>query len=160
MEKFFLGSFYYRRMDEPNFTVKNTKHLNYNLSNLTATSQYIGYVTAVNENGESLPSETLMAWTDPAFPPVVEQPIVHPAGIILEGSSMTVMCHALAAPMPTISMYVGGVLVDKRQTRQLISIVSNVTRSMNSVSCQAENGYGDPHQSSRRLLIGREFCFS
>jgi hypothetical protein len=30
------------------------------------------YVTAISEKGQSLPSETLIAWTDPAYPAFVE----------------------------------------------------------------------------------------
>ena len=34
--------------------------------------------------GESLPSETLIAWTDPAFPAFVEAPTIHPINMVTE----------------------------------------------------------------------------
>lgn len=40
--------------------------------NLSPNTQYIIYVTAITEKGASMPSETLIAWTDPAYPAFVE----------------------------------------------------------------------------------------
>jgi len=42
------------------------------LKKLSPNTQYIIYVTGTNEKGESSPSETLIAWTDPAHSPFVE----------------------------------------------------------------------------------------
>lgn len=42
------------------------------IENLNPNTQYIVYVTAVSKKGQSLPSETLIAWTDPAYPAFVE----------------------------------------------------------------------------------------
>lgn len=42
------------------------------LKDLTPNTQYIVYVEAVTDKGVSLPSETLIAWTDPAYPAFVE----------------------------------------------------------------------------------------
>lgn len=42
------------------------------IENLNPNTQYIVYVTAISKKGESLPSETLIAWTDPAYPAFVE----------------------------------------------------------------------------------------
>ena len=78
-------SFYYRAREETTFRVLPTSVTSFRFNNLTASSQYIMYVTALNENGESRPSETLIAWTDPAFEPIVEAPIIHPINIVLEG---------------------------------------------------------------------------
>lgn len=44
----------------------------YTIDNLSPNSQYIVYIVAVAKNGNSLPSETLIAWTDPAYPAFVE----------------------------------------------------------------------------------------
>lgn len=44
----------------------------YTLDNLQPNSQYIIYIVANSKNGKSLPSETLIAWTDPAYPAFVE----------------------------------------------------------------------------------------
>lgn len=40
--------------------------------NLKPNSQHIIYVVAIGEKGESLPSETLVAFTDPALPAFVD----------------------------------------------------------------------------------------
>lgn len=42
------------------------------ISDLNPNTQYIVYVTAITEKGMSMPSETLIAWTDPAYPAFVE----------------------------------------------------------------------------------------
>jgi hypothetical protein len=42
------------------------------IEGLNPNTQYIVYVTAISEKGQSLPSETLIAWTDPAYPAFVE----------------------------------------------------------------------------------------
>lgn len=53
--------------------IKNETDLtSVSLENLKPNSQFIIYVTARTEKGESIPSETLIAWTDPAHSPYVE----------------------------------------------------------------------------------------
>ena len=141
--------------NESTFKMEETNSLSYRLVNLTANTQHIIYITASNGNGESRPSETLIAWTDPAFAPLVELPTIHPINIILEGGSMTVLCVAMGTPMPTVSLYVSGNLIHQEKTRHLVTVLTNVTRSMNSVTCYAENGYGQPSQASKRVIIGR-----
>lgn len=42
------------------------------LENLNPNTQYIVFVTAHGKKGKSQPSETLIAWTDPAYPAFVE----------------------------------------------------------------------------------------
>jgi len=42
------------------------------MNNLKPSSQHVLYVEAVGERGDSLPSETLVAWTDPALPAFVD----------------------------------------------------------------------------------------
>ena len=42
------------------------------LQDLLPNTQYVIYVTATNDMGTSRPSETLLAWTDPAYPAFVE----------------------------------------------------------------------------------------
>ena len=68
---------------------------------------------------------------------------------------MTVLCVAMGTPMPTVSLYVSGNLIHQEKTRHLVTVLTNVTRSMNSVTCYAENGYGQPSQASKRVIIGR-----
>ena len=56
---------------------------------------------------ESLPSETVVAWTDPIVGAVAEPPKVTPY-IIREGDSFQVLCIGLGNPIPTVSLYVDG----------------------------------------------------
>nr|CAD7399847.1 unnamed protein product [Timema cristinae] len=178
---------------------------------LSPNTQYIIYVTAVSKNGQSLPSETLIAWTDPAYPAFVEvqilqrarpdfhgtaispkivrvqgcitsnghwpkhrenpgltkvglplaiaksavlyPPTVHPINLVMEGSSMTILCIAMGTPMPTISLYISGRLVRQETTRHMVTVVHNVTKDMDQISCYADNGYGTPMQASRKITI-------
>lgn len=148
-------TFYYRKRDDKSFNASSTTITSYRLDNLTASSQHIFYVTASNDNGESRPSETLMAWTDPAYEAVVEVPTIHPMNIVLEGGSMTVICVAMGTPMPTVSLYISGVLIRQEKTRHMVAVLSNVTRSMNHITCYANNGYGQTSEAFKRIIIGR-----
>lgn len=58
--------------ETPTYNVTQTGASALRLENLTPNTQYILYVTATNDMGESRPSETLLAWTDPAYPAFVE----------------------------------------------------------------------------------------
>jgi hypothetical protein len=55
-----------------NFTIVDTKLLWVRLPNLLPNSQHIIYINAIGSKGTSLPSETLVAWTDPAIPAVID----------------------------------------------------------------------------------------
>lgn len=147
------------------------------IENLNPNTQYIVYVSAISKKGESLPSETLIAWTDPAYPAFVEvytrqytfksitayikrflqPPTVHPINLVMEGSSMTILCIAMGTPMPTISLYISGRLVRQETTRHMVTVVHNVTRDMDQISCYADNGYGTPMQASRKITISRKY---
>ena len=56
---------------------------------------------------ESLPSETVVAWTDPLIGAVAEPPKVTPY-VIKEGDSFQVLCIGLGNPIPSVSLYVDG----------------------------------------------------
>lgn len=77
--------------------------------------------------------------------------------LVIEGSSMTVLCIAMGTPTPTISLYLSGRLVRQKTTRHMVTVISNVTRDMNEISCYADNGYGTPMQASKRIVISREW---
>jgi hypothetical protein len=62
----------YHRNGKSNVTVVDTKFLWVRLNRLLPRSQHIIYVVAITPNGYSLPSETLIAWTDPAIPAIVD----------------------------------------------------------------------------------------
>lgn len=127
------------------------------LDQLLPNTQYIIYVTAISKKGQSLPSETLIAWTDPAYPAFVEPPTVHPINLVMEGNSMTILCIAMGTPLPTISLYISGRLVRQETTRHMVTVIHNVTRDMNQISCYADNGYGTPMQASRKITINCKY---
>lgn len=39
--------------------------------------------------------------------------------IVLEGGSMIVICVAMGTPMPTVSLYISGVLIRQEKTRHM-----------------------------------------
>ena len=43
------------------------------------------------------------------------------------------------------------------RTRHLVTTIRNVTRDMDQVTCYADNGYGTPMQSTRHVVISREW---
>lgn len=155
----FMYKLHFRALGTPgNVSMYNTTHTGATarrLEGLTPNTQYVIYVTAINEKGESRPSETLLAWTDPAYPAFVETPTVHPINLIVEGSSMTVLCIAMGSPPPTVSLYISGILIHQDVTRHMVTVVHNITRDMRDISCYADNGYGTPMQASRTITISR-----
>lgn len=144
---------YHKETLSSGFSIKTTRNLWTRLENLRPNSQHIVYVEAIGTKGVSLASETLVAWTDPALPAFVETPVVQPANIIAEGTSMTVLCLALGNPAPTISLYVGGHLVRQDKSRNMVTVIHNVTTDMEHVSCYADNGFGMPMQATRKINI-------
>ncbi|EDW26268.1 GL24598 [Drosophila persimilis] len=144
---------YHKAMRAEQFIKIETKLAWLRMNSLKPSSQHVLYVEAVGERGVSLPSETLVAWTDPALPAFVDPPTVHPADNIAEGGSMTILCLALGNPAPTISLYVGGHLVRQDTSRHMVTVIHNVSADMEHVSCYADNGYGVPMQATRRVNI-------
>lgn len=59
-------------MNSADFTKIETKLAWLRITNLKPSSQHVLYVEAVGERATSLPSETLVAWTDPALPAFVD----------------------------------------------------------------------------------------
>ena len=59
-------------MSDDKFIVIETRLLWQRLTNLKPNSQHIVYIVAIGEKGPSIPSETLVAWTDPAQPAYVD----------------------------------------------------------------------------------------
>ncbi|XP_017783380.1 PREDICTED: Ig-like and fibronectin type-III domain-containing protein 2 isoform X2 [Nicrophorus vespilloides] len=144
---------YHKSTTDSVFQITNTSVTSHTIQNLLPNTQYIVYVTATSKKGQSMPSETLIAWTDPAYPAFVEPPTVHPINLVIEGSSMTILCIAMGTPMPTISLYISGRLVRQEITRHMVTVIHNVTRDMDQISCYADNGYGTPMQASRKITI-------
>ncbi|XP_063625703.1 Ig-like and fibronectin type-III domain-containing protein 1 isoform X1 [Cydia splendana] len=141
------------QLGQGNVTMVNTTVPGHTLEKLTPNTQYVCWVKAHAAAGESLPSETLLAWTDPAYPAYVEPPTVNPVNLVVEGSSMTILCIAMGTPTPTISLYISGHLIRQVETRHMVTVIHNVTRDMDQISCYADNGYGTPMQASRKINI-------
>nr|XP_022900341.1 Ig-like and fibronectin type-III domain-containing protein 2 [Onthophagus taurus] len=148
-----IYNLFYKSSSEEAFNITNTTVTTHMIDGLSPNTQYIVYVKAISKKGASLPSETLIAWTDPAYPAFVEPPTVHPINLVIEGSSMTILCIAMGTPMPTISLYITGRLVRQETTRHMVTVVHNVTRDMDEISCYADNGYGTPMQASKKITI-------
>uniref|UniRef100_A0A0K8SXU6 Ig-like and fibronectin type-III domain-containing protein C25G4.10 n=1 Tax=Lygus hesperus TaxID=30085 RepID=A0A0K8SXU6_LYGHE len=144
---------FYKEGNSQSYRAADTSVTSHTLEQLNPNTQYIIYVTAISKKGQSLPSETLIAWTDPAYPAFVEPPSVHPVNLLVEGSSMTILCIAMGIPMPTISLYISGRLVRQDVTRHMVTVIYNVSRDMNHISCYADNGYGTPMEARKRVDI-------
>lgn len=86
-----------------------------------------------------------------------QPPTVHPINLVVEGSTMTILCIAMGTPMPTISLYISGRLVRQEVTRHMVTVIYNVTRDMNHISCYADNGFGTPMEARRRITISRKY---
>lgn len=69
---FFFRRLYHKSTADEKFQIVETSVTSHMIENLNPNTQYIVYVTAVSKKGQSLPSETLIAWTDPAYPAFVE----------------------------------------------------------------------------------------
>lgn len=63
---------YHKSTAADKFSIIETRLLWARLPNLKPNSQHVVYVIAVGPKGMSLPSETLIAWTDPALPAFVD----------------------------------------------------------------------------------------
>jgi hypothetical protein len=63
---------FFKSTADSGFQASDTTVTSHTLENLNPNTQYIIYVTAISKKGQSLPSETLIAWTDPAYPAFVE----------------------------------------------------------------------------------------
>lgn len=70
--KIYLFRLYHKSAADDNYHVVTTSVTSHMIEGLNPNTQYIVYVTAISEKGQSLPSETLIAWTDPAYPAFVE----------------------------------------------------------------------------------------
>lgn len=63
---------YYKAAMAQGFNMSETILTAHELHSLQPNTQHVVYVVAMSKRGSSLPSETLVAWTDPAFPAFVE----------------------------------------------------------------------------------------
>jgi len=68
----YLFRLYHKSAADDDYHIVTTSVTSHMIEGLNPNTQYIVYVTAISEKGQSLPSETLIAWTDPAYPAFVE----------------------------------------------------------------------------------------
>jgi len=143
------------------------------LSDLHPISQYELYVTSVivrNESKiESNPSPVMTVWTDPTLPARVEVRVVKttkessfhssgrnkPLNTVKVGGSMTVLCVATGLPAPRVIMSINGVELHSQITRHMITVVHNITKDVDLISCYANNGYGNPTLATKRVTVSR-----
>jgi len=163
---------YYREIGPLDNQTKNIKKFNQidtettsvKLVNLRPNTQYSMYAVTISRRKDDVirgkltsdPSETLIAWTDPAMPAFVEAPILEPSGAVDEGNNMTIICVATGSPTPTITLYVDGHPLYSNTSRRIVTTIHNVTRHMGYISCLADNGYGTPMQTQRNIVINRK----
>lgn len=67
-----LFRLHHKSTADDDYHIVTTSVTSHTIEGLNPNTQYIVYVTAISEKGQSLPSETLIAWTDPAYPAFVE----------------------------------------------------------------------------------------
>ncbi|XP_075547346.1 Ig-like and fibronectin type-III domain-containing protein 2 [Dermacentor variabilis] len=134
--------------DDNRWTSVATPYTSVIIGNLTFNTQYAISIMAMSGGKASLPSETVLAWTDAAIPAFVNLPLVIPSGPIMEGINMTVMCIGVGVPTPTVSVYVNGILQIQLPQHHVAITVPRVSRNVTKVSCFATNGYGHGAHSS------------
>ncbi|RWS04782.1 Ig-like and fibronectin type-III domain-containing protein C25G4.10-like protein, partial [Dinothrombium tinctorium] len=123
------------------------------ITNLTYDTQYaITIQSKTDKNATSAFSEVVLVWTDPAIPAAVNIPVIIPAGPIVEGSVITVMCVGMGIPTPTVSLYVNGFLMKKDSRRHIALTIPNVQRNLTSITCVAVNGYGKDRKTAQSTL--------
>ena len=129
------------------------------ITNLTYNTQYALAIQSKTDNNElSVFSEMILVWTDAAIPATVNLPVIIPAGPVVEGSNITVLCVATGTPIPLVSVYVNGYLQKKEERRHLSYTINNVSRNLTSVTCFASNGYGRDAQSAQSSIEIRVRC--
>ena len=110
------------------------------INRLKYNTQYAFGVKAKTEDGlKSVLSEILIVWTDAPTPLMLSAPKLEPLGPVIEGEMLTVRCDATGAPIPTITVYVNGVLAKTEETNHLVYRLDYVQRNLTAISCQASN---------------------
>lgn len=128
-----------------NWTVIETSDTNLVLRNLKYSSQYVITVQAFTRQLLGHMSEILLASTAKPVPPTLNHPLVINQPI--EGNNITIMCVALGQPTPQISMFINGLLVQKRTQPYVIYYLVNLARGHLTITCFASNGHGKDYVS-------------
>lgn len=128
-----------------NWTVIETLETNAVLRNLRYSSQYAITVQAFSKQMLGHMSEILLASTARPVPPTLNHPLV--INNPVEGNNITIMCVALGQPVPQISMFINGLLVQKRTQPYVIYHLVNLVRGHLIITCFASNGHGKDYAS-------------
>lgn len=128
-----------------NWTVIETSDTTIILKNLRYSSQYVMTVQAFTKQMLGHMSEILLANTAKPIPPTLNHPLVINSPI--EGKNITIMCVALGQPTPQISMFINGLLVQKRTQPYVIYHLVNLVRGHLTITCFASNGHGSDYAS-------------
>lgn len=130
-----------------NWTVLETSDTSILLKNLAYSSQYAITVQAFSKTMRGHMSEILLAATAKPVPPSINPPMIINQPI--EGKNISIMCVALGSPTPQISMFINGLLVQKRTQVYVVYHLINLARGHLSVSCLASNGHGKNYASAQ-----------
>lgn len=68
----YFSRLHHKSTADEEYQITETTVTSHMIDELNPNTQYIVFVTAISKKGESSPSETLIAWTDPAYPAFVE----------------------------------------------------------------------------------------
>lgn len=128
-----------------NWTVIETTDTTILLRNLKYSSQYAITVQAFSKQMLGHMSEILLAATAKPVPPTLNHPLV--INNPIEGNNITIMCVALGQPTPQISMFINGLLVQKRTQPYVIYHLVNLVRGHLTITCFASNGHGKDYAS-------------
>lgn len=128
-----------------NWTVLDTPDTSILLKSLQYSSQYVITVQAYSKSMLGHMSEILLASTAKPIPPTLNHPLVINQPI--EGNNITIMCVALGQPTPQISMFINGLLVQKRTQPYVIYHLVNLNRGHLTITCFASNGHGKDYAS-------------
>ena len=117
---------------------------------------------------ESEPGEIVETWTRSLQPPYVQVKLLEAGsaqtgGLSLrrrvkaveEAGSLTVLCVAGGEPVPEVSLAVNGVTLHSERVLLLSTIIHNITRDMETVTCAADNGVGRPVQAVKLVTVRR-----
>lgn len=128
-----------------NWTIVETNDTTILLRNLKYSSQYVITVQAYSKQMLGHMSEILLASTAKPVPPTLNHPLV--INNPIEGNNVTIMCVALGQPTPQISMFINGLLVQKRTQPYVIYHLVNLVRGHLTITCFASNGHGKDYAS-------------
>ena len=109
---------------------------------------------------ESAPGETVETWTKSLKPPFVQVKVLgwslrKRIQAVEESHSLTVLCVAGGEPVPEVSLAVNGLTLHSERVLLLSTVIHNITREMETVSCAADNGVGRPVEAVRLVTVRR-----